>query len=207
VIIYGTRGVTSTQASGTFHCPQCGSGSPYRHKTVRRFFTLYFIPLIPLDRLGEYVECGACGGTYKPAVLELDPEADRAAFEAEFHGAVRGVMLKMMLADGVIEDEELESVATVYEQLAGKVLSVEQIRAEAEALQGDASQSVQDYVKDVRGSLNDQGKELVVRAALAVASADGKVSDTERLLLVEIGEALELTEAHLMGILKTAADA
>jgi tellurite resistance protein len=206
VIIYGTRGVTSTQASGTFHCPQCGSGSPYRHKTVRRFFTLYFIPLIPLDKLGEYVECGACGGTYKPGVLDLDPEADRAAFEAEFHGAVRGVMLKMMLADGVIEDDELRSVSTLYEQLAGQALSVEQVRAEAEALQGDR-QSVLDYVKNVRGSLNDRGKELVVRAALAVASADGKVSDTERLLLVEIGEALELTEAHLMGILKTAADA
>jgi tellurite resistance protein len=206
VIIFGTRGVTSTQARGTFHCPQCGNGSPYTHRTVRRFFTLYFIPVIPLDRLGEYVECGACGGTFKPAVLALDPAADRAAFEAEFHAAVRGVMLKMMLADGVIEDDELASIAAIHQKITGRSLSVDQIRAEAEALRS-RDQSVVDFVRGVRGSLNDRGKELVVRAALAVASADGSVSDTERMMLLEIGEALELTQAHLMGILQTAADA
>ena len=55
-IIFGTRGVTSKKDRGQFQCPQCGSGCEYVHKSVRRFFTLYFIPVIPLDHLGEIAE-------------------------------------------------------------------------------------------------------------------------------------------------------
>jgi hypothetical protein len=69
LIIFGSRSVTGSMGTGSFDCPQCGTNAPYEHKRVRRFFTLYFIPLIPLRTLGEYVECGQCRGTYKPEVL------------------------------------------------------------------------------------------------------------------------------------------
>lgn len=70
-IIFGTRGVTYTKARGSFQCPQCRTLAPYRHRRIRRFFTLYFIPVIPLDLLGEYVECDQCRGTYKMEILQL----------------------------------------------------------------------------------------------------------------------------------------
>ncbi len=70
LIIFGRRGVTGTKGQGTFQCPACQTDQPYAHKHVRRFFTLYFIPLIPLGTVGEYVECGRCKGTFKPAVLD-----------------------------------------------------------------------------------------------------------------------------------------
>ena len=45
MIIFGTRGVTFGGHAGEFHCPGCGwTPQPYEHKTVRRFFTQYFIP-------------------------------------------------------------------------------------------------------------------------------------------------------------------
>jgi len=69
LIIFGSRSVTGSKGTGSFDCPRCGTNRPYDHKRVRRFFTLYFIPLIPLSTLGEYIECGGCGGTYKPEVL------------------------------------------------------------------------------------------------------------------------------------------
>ena len=51
MIIFGTRGVTWNGESGEFVCPGCGGTTQqYTRKTIRRFFTLYFIPLIPLDR-------------------------------------------------------------------------------------------------------------------------------------------------------------
>lgn len=201
MVIYGTRGVTSTMDRGDFFCPRCGDTAPYQHQQVRRYFTLYFIPIIPLDRLGEYVECGSCAGTYKPEVLQLDPRADRKAFEAEFQIAVRRVMLKMMVADGNIADEEVASVAVIYERLTKQSLSEAQIRDEAEALRADP-QSVLDIVRGVRGSLNANGKEVVVRAALAIAAADGDFHDDEKAMVMEIGQALELTRAHLLGILR-----
>lgn len=71
LIIFGSRAVTGSKGTGSFVCPRCGPGAPYDHKRVRRFFTLYFIPLIPLRTVGEYIECGTCRTTYKPEVLRL----------------------------------------------------------------------------------------------------------------------------------------
>jgi hypothetical protein len=69
-IIWGTKGITTSKGSGRFGCPACGGERGYIHKQVRRFFTLYFIPLIPLQIVGTYVECQGCGGTFNDTVLD-----------------------------------------------------------------------------------------------------------------------------------------
>jgi hypothetical protein len=43
----------------------------YHHKRATRFFTLYFIPLVPLKDLGEYVECQTCTTAFDPAVKHV----------------------------------------------------------------------------------------------------------------------------------------
>ena len=50
------------------------------------------------------------------------------------------------------------------------------------------------------------GKEPAIRVALSVASPRAALDD-ERLLLLQIGEAMEMSEAHLMGVMAAAADA
>lgn len=72
-IIFGTRGVRSTIKEGQFFCPQCLTDKNYKHKKVTQFFTLYFIPLIPLGNKGQYVECQTCRNTYLDRVLEIRP--------------------------------------------------------------------------------------------------------------------------------------
>ncbi|HRX80347.1 MAG TPA: hypothetical protein P5307_14850 [Pirellulaceae bacterium] len=52
MIIWGSRGLTSVVENGQFHCPQCGTDRMFNLKQVRNFFTLYFIPLIPLNVAG-----------------------------------------------------------------------------------------------------------------------------------------------------------
>lgn len=197
LIIYGTRGVTSTQKSGQFHCPSCGPGKRYDHMQVRRFFTLYFIPLIPLDLLGEYVECRTCTGTFKKEVLDFDPQADKEAAEAEFRTAMRRVMIDLMMADGVMEEEELKTVAAIYEKIAGKPLSKRRLQEELDRLKKEGDQGTVDFLKRMQGTLNEKGKELVMRGALAVASADGMIQDEEQVLLGKYAKALGLSAARL----------
>lgn len=199
LIIFGTRGVTYTKGQGTFFCPACGE-SEYRIRRVRRFFTLYFIPLIPLDLLGEYVECGSCRDSYKLAVLELAPGPSAAEFEAEFQVVTRRLMALMALADGVVTADEIETVREIYNDLAKKDWSSAEIAEEIEAARGDG-RSVEDYTRSVIGSLNDRGKELALSAALMVAAADGEFHDQERELVGKIGEALEMTPAHVKGVI------
>jgi hypothetical protein len=73
-IIFGFRGITYSKERGTFDCPYCREQTSYVRKRIRRFFTLFFIPLIPLDLLLEYVECQRCCHTCRPEVLSLKAE-------------------------------------------------------------------------------------------------------------------------------------
>ena len=74
--------------------------SKYSHQRADRFFTLFFIPLIPLGKLGEYVECESCKGTFKPEVLSYDPETAAKQWRALYVQGMLGVMVRMMAVDG-----------------------------------------------------------------------------------------------------------
>lgn len=201
-VIFGWRGITSTADSGLFSCPSCGVDRDYAHKVVRRFFTLYFIPVIPLDKQGEYVECHACRGTFKPEVLDWDPRKAQREFEAEFETAIRRVMIRMMLADGDVDPAEVTTIAEVFQRLTGHPCGVEQIREEAQAALGER-RSLAEVVGGVAPMLNDHGKEMVLRSAALVAGADGRLEAEEAALLRAIGNSLELPESRVEGLLET----
>lgn len=202
LIIYGTRGVRMRGDSGSFHCPECRSQRSYTHHKVRRFFTLYFIPLIPLDLLGEYIECDLCVGTFHPDVrhFQAQLQGDRRQVEAEFQTAIKRVMVMMCLADGVVDDDEIETIKQVYGRIAKREISDEEVSDEIVAAMQD-SRSVHEYLRGVVGRINDKGKELVVQAAFFVAAADGEFQDEEQELLADIGEALELRSGHFNQII------
>ena len=69
MIIFGTKAKFETISQGMFYCPHCQAQRSYLLKRGRKYFSLYFIPIIPMGDLGEFVECGTCGITYAPAVL------------------------------------------------------------------------------------------------------------------------------------------
>lgn len=202
MIIFGTRGITTTPEKGDFHCPSCGSSQPYGLKRVRRFFTLYFIPVIPLDKLGEYVECRTCKDTYKPVVLEYDPAANAQQLEAEYHLAIKKVMIHMLLADGAIENSEVETTRDIYAKLTGKEVSASEIHSEIYEIQ-NSKEDLSQYLVRLQGALNDEGKEMVVRAALYVALADGEFHEDEKALVGKVGLYLGMTNAHIMGVISS----
>jgi tellurite resistance protein len=194
IIIYGTRGMTSTGGMGKFHCPGCGE-SAYRHQKVRRWFTLFFIPLIPLDLAGEYIECGKCYGTYELEVLSYDPAAEQAKFEAAFHVAIRQTMVKMCLADGVVDPEEVVAIREIYSKIAGIELSEDDVREEIAEAMTD-TRTVQQYLQAGIGMFNLHAKELILKAAFFVAAADGQFQEEEQKLLHNIGAALQMTKTQ-----------
>lgn len=202
MLIFGTRGLTTTPEKGTFHCPSCGTGSNFRWRRVRRFFTLYFIPIIPLNRLGEYIECDHCKGTYNLEVLQFDPQKIARDFEAEYHKAVRKVMIAMMLADGQIDASESQMVCTLYQELTGRPMFPGDIQMEVSELQISGA-TVESALGGLVGSLNSNGKERVIEAAWRIAHADGEFHQSEQALLARIAGVLELSNSHYQGILQT----
>ena len=68
--IAGLRTRNKAVGTGTFHCPNEGGVRRYRRLQARRWFTLFFVPVVPLDRRGEWVQCLGCGSTYRTDVLD-----------------------------------------------------------------------------------------------------------------------------------------
>ncbi|MEX1033120.1 MAG: TerB family tellurite resistance protein [Cellvibrionaceae bacterium] len=203
MIIFGTRGVTTTPEKGDFHCPSCNSKRNYALKRVRRFFTLYFIPLIPLDKLGEYIECISCKDSYNMRVLDYDPERNAEKIEAEYHLAIKKVMIHILLADGVIDESEMAVVSEIYQKITGNELPRKNVELEIESVQ-NSKEDLSSYLTKLQGHLNDNGKESVIKAALYVAMADGEFQEEEQTLLLKIGADLGMTKAHLQGVLSGA---
>jgi hypothetical protein len=60
LIIFGLRVFYRTIAQGTFHSRRCGGDRQHRRRAGRRWFTLFFIPVIPLNSVGEHGQCTTC---------------------------------------------------------------------------------------------------------------------------------------------------
>jgi len=167
LIIYGTRGITSTTDNGVFYCPRCGNGASYAHKNVRVYFTLYFIPLIPMHSAGEYVECNGCGGTFETAILSYNPQDDLN----EFYEEVKRLCVLLACAGGAPSPGMKDAIKRVYSSLAGKHLADQELEMELSMALNAGVDSV-GYLRQVAPSLGGQGVEVMVKAAFEVATAD-----------------------------------
>ncbi|WP_417263575.1 TerB family tellurite resistance protein [Celeribacter sp.] len=198
-IVWGWRGRQKAIANGQFFCPDCGDHREYKLIAVNRWFTLYWIPLFKGKELGQFVECQSCKSTFNARVLEFDPKAERETFEAEFSIAAKRVMFKMALADGEIDESEITQITQAFSNIAKREIEAADIAAELEAARDD-TRSVKDFVSDISGTLNDVGKETVLRAAISVVKADGQVDQEEVVQLHELARALDFPRAYANGI-------
>ena len=199
-IIFGTRGVTMSGESGDFHCPQCGPHNTYKIKKVRRFFTLYFIPIIPLDLLGEYLECSTCQGTFKTEVKDYDPSQYQQQLQSVYMIGMKQAMICMLLADGVIDDDEVHAVQQVFEELSGVQVTEEDLREEIAGIQRQGEDAIE-ILAAIADELNDSGKEKVLMSAYRIAASDGNVDDSEIAYIYKLGGAMKMSEAHIKGVL------
>ncbi|HEX6254315.1 MAG TPA: hypothetical protein VFZ70_00755 [Euzebyales bacterium] len=77
--ILGIRSRTTTVARGRFRCPNESTERRFDHLRARRWFTVFFLPVIPLGTHGEWVRCSGCGARYGPDVVVRHRAAGRAA--------------------------------------------------------------------------------------------------------------------------------
>lgn len=204
MIIFGTRSVHSVKARGEFHCPHCADRAGYSHKEARRFFTLYFIPIIPLESVGDFVECLKCSRTFRSEVLAFDPHAERKSIRAEFEHAMRRALLCLSAADDVVDDRELDAIVSVCQSIGEASFTREELRAELISGVCGLPETTA-FLSSLAPRLNDSGKEMVIRASLAVAAADEDLDDKEFKVIALYAKAMEMSDSHLTGVIREAA--
>lgn len=196
MIIWGWRALKKKIGSGLFYCPREGGDRNYEHKKARRWFTLFFIPIIPLNELGDYVECTSCKNTYYPDVLKGKTAAQ---IEDVSTLAIRHVAVAMLLADGVVDAREREAAVTVVGRFASHPYDDAALESDLQSLKVS---NLVDHLEELGAILNEHGKENVLTAAVYLAGADGQVDRSELEVARQIGKAMTMSGAHIEGTIQ-----
>jgi tellurite resistance protein len=176
------------------HCQRCGGDRPYQRCTGRRWFHVLRIPLIPLDRIAEHVQCRMCHTRYRVEVLALPTTAAmQAALPAGSLAAATTMLRAGDPASSAARSRAVEMVRTAgltgYDETA---LAADLAAADGRGL-------------DISAPLGALAVQLTMPApqwfladAVRVGLADGPLSEEERgavrLIAAHLG--MSATQAH-----------
>lgn len=193
LIIFGFRVFFRTLAHGTFHCRRCGGDRQYRHRAGRRWFTLFFLPVIPLNAVGEHVQCTSCRTRYVTDVLGQPTTAQmQAALPAGMRAAVSAMLRSGDPSNQASRQRAVEAVVRSGVPDYNEAM-----------LDADLTQSFD----VIRPALNQVGAQLAIQArewylaeVIRIAMADGPLTETERHAALAIGTDLGMTQAQVIGV-------
>jgi hypothetical protein len=193
LIIWGIRVFFRTTGQGLFHCPRCGGDRQYRHRSGRRFLTLFFIPVIPLTKAGEHVQCTTCRTRYHVGALRQPTAAQMQAALPAGMRAAAAIMLRAGDPDS-------------FPARHRAILAVTGAGAEG---YGDAALDTDVAEPDGAGApaLAQVGAQLAVPArewflaeVVRIGMADGPLSGAERAAAHVVGAGLGMTHAQTLGV-------
>lgn len=194
VIIWGIRAYFHTTGQGVFHCQRCGGDRHYRLRSGRRFFHLFYIPVIPLKKVGDIVECATCRTRYRVDVLTLPTAAQmQAALPAGMRAAACAMLRAGDPASGPARQRALEVISGAGAQ-----------GYDGAALDADLTQQ-----PDAAGpALAELGAQLAVPARewflaeiVRIGMADGPLTAAERAAAHQVGAGLGMTQAQALGVI------
>jgi hypothetical protein len=191
LIVFGMRSRFKVLSQGTFFCPQCGGDRHYAHKQARRWFTVFFIPLIPLKVLGEVVECQTCKTTFKPAVLAAPTTS---GLQEQLVTAYREAAVWLLRGGSTGR----AAAIAVLSAVAGRPWSDAELDTDLQVL--DVAPMF-DRLVTLSGNLTEQGKEQFLTACTEIAAGGGVLSTDERQLIDRVAAALSVTPAHARGVI------
>ena len=198
MIIWGTYVTKKIVSTGQFYCPRCASHRGYKLRRPKKWGHLYWIPIIPMEELGRYVECEGCNGAYQEIVLQHDPE--RA--QREFEDNIARMLCQIM---SLMAGERDRVSLRLSDQIAASIRDILKIEMSPAAIQAAVSngandlQSVLSDIEQQAPSLSARGKDMVLRAAIAAASLP--LTEPRHAFAAEIGKRLGMMPAHVSGVL------
>jgi hypothetical protein len=194
LIIWGLRIVYRTIAQGLFYCRKCGGDRDYRHRAGRRYFSLFFIPVIPLNQTGEHVQCMTCKTRYVTDVLQL-PTA--AQMQAALPTGVRALICVMLgagdAANTAARRRAIEmAVGAGAEGYDDAALDADLARSRAAARPAIATLGAQ---------LRPEAREWYLAELVRIAMADGPLTGAQRAAAEAVAAELGMTRAQATGVI------
>ncbi len=199
LLIFGLRAYFRTIGQGTFHCQRCGGDRPYRHKSGRRCIHVFFIPVIPLDRAGEYVQCCQCGTRYQADILALPTMAE---MQVALPAGMRAAAITMLRAG------DASSVAArrrAMDAVRGAgIADYDEAAIEADVASqpgSDADVTAPERLTALAAQLAVPAREWFLAEIIRIGLADGALREAERQAARDIATYLGMTPAQAVGVI------
>jgi hypothetical protein len=191
--IFGLRVLFRTIAHGTFYCRRCGGDREYRHRAGRRWFTLLFLPVIPLTRTGEHVQCDPCRTRYVTDVLSQPTNAQmQAALPVGMRAAVSAMLRSGDPSSPVSRQRAIETV------IRSGVPGYDEAMLDADLTQ--PFDVIRPALNQVGVQLTIQAREWYLAGVIRIAMADRPLTENERHAALAIGADLGMTQAQVIGV-------
>ena len=194
LIIWGLRVIYRLVGRGVFFCRRCGGDRDYRHRAGRRWITVFFIPLIPLMKTGEHVQCLTCKTRYVTEVLRLPTTVE---MEAALAAGMRAMVAVMLRAGD-------PASPLARRRAIDAVIGAGDADYDEEALEADLVEPA-DTARPKIGALGAQlqieAREWCLAEAIRIAMADGPLTGAERAAAEHLAAALGMTKAQAIGVI------
>lgn len=198
LLIFGFRTRTKTLETVVFFCPGCGGDRQGARQLVRRWFALFFVPIVPLNVLGEVVRCGTCARTYRPEVLQ---RPTTATLSQSLDNAIRALTVMIVgvgdRTSGPLRAKAVETIGSVAPGYTDATL-------DSDLAVMDPAMAAQ-YVAPLAEGIAPAGAERFLADLVRVATAAGTMTPPQRAIIDAAGRELGLSAAYVTGIVATAA--
>ena len=194
IILWGLRVIYRTLGRGVFFCRRCGGDREYRHRTGRRYITVFFIPLVPLMRTGAHVQCLTCKTRYVTEVLKLPTTVQmQVALVAGMRALVAVILRSGDQASPLARRRALDAVTGAGDADYNEA-----------ALEEDLEEPVDTAgpkIAALGSQLQVEAREWCLAEAIRIALADGPLSGAERAAAEQLANALGMTQAQAIGVI------
>ena len=194
IFIWGLRVIYRTLGKGVFFCRRCGGDRDYRHRAGRRFLTVFFIPLLPLAKTGEHVQCLTCKTRYVTEVLKLPTTAAlQLSLAAGMRALVTAILRTGDAGSPLARRRAIEAVAGTGERDYDEI-----------TLEADLAASPESELPNIAAfgrQLQFEAREWYLAEAIRIGLADGPLSAAERAAVGRLATALGMTQAQAIGVL------
>ena len=168
----------------------------------KNFFTIYFIPIIPLNVKGRYVECTSCSGSFGEEILNYDPAQEQQELQTQ----MLRVMVMAALADGQVDDGERAEINRQYAELSGLPLAPNKLAEEIKMAMGSGA-DLNQYVSSLAPNLSGKGKAILIRLAFHTMSASGELRPGHQKQLAGLSDTLGIPQDQYMTLIEQLSNA
>lgn len=191
-LLFGETARAKILKQGQFYCPHCQQQRSFEHHQVRSYFTLFFMPLLPLEKLADYVECKSCEHSFPPQILDAERQSNSA------NASYQIATLRLMLLLGQQLGKTPLQIQALYQTIIEQELSLDEIQQQLILL---SQNRIHDPLSELRywlPYLNSQGRSCIWQATCALLIDENiQELNEQRIYLNRIGSELGLNAQQI----------